>query len=215
MTNRRRNPWTEFAELLEGLSSEGSLEKKATVEAPEQFADSFEDEVDQTMYRGTLGLGLGQIGKFDEAERIIRASSYVQERADYWLKLAEQQFKAGAREGALDSLHQSEEDINSLRTDYVAERAHVLAHKAKLLDSFGLSDEALAVWNRAICVARDGQETNPNSSDCSGVLANIVSFLIELGRLDLARSVADSITPRFPSRRQHAHTLIDKASSRR
>ena len=204
----RRNPWHEFAELLEALAAEGSLERKNTIKALEQLADSFEDEADRTMYRGELGLALGRIGNFAEADRILSLAEYAQEKANYWLRLAEQQFQAGERDGALNSLRRSEEAIDSLRAEYLAERAEVLAHKAKLLEDFGLADKALDVWNKAIRLAQDGQEANPNSSDCSAVLVNVTRLLTELGHTEMARSVADSITTRFPSRREHAHRLI-------
>jgi tetratricopeptide (TPR) repeat protein len=212
VTTQRKNPWLEFANLLEGLAVQGGLKRRATVEALERFADSFEDPIDQTIYRGALGLSLGEIGDFAGAERIIAKSSDAQERADYWLRLGEQQLKAGQQEGALKSFRLAETDIETIRSDYRAERAHVLSEEAKLLDQYGLHREAAAAWDRAIGIARAGQETNPNGSDCSAVLVNIVDGLVKQQRLDLARSVADSITPRFPGRREHAFKLIERAS---
>lgn len=208
----RPNVLTKFRELVDVLVLDGTLKQANTIDALERLVSSLTDEIDRDCCSGELAIGLGRIGNFAEADRIIGQVEHHRDKADYWLRLAEEQFKAGEREGALNSLRRSEEVIDSLRADFFAERADVLSHKAKLLDDFELPDQALFVWNRAIEVAQSGQVANPSNPDCSAILANMAGSLAESGRLQLARSVADSIG--FPGKRELAHNLIDKASQK-
>jgi tetratricopeptide (TPR) repeat protein len=203
-------PWTKFAELLEALAVEGALNQTATADALEKFADSFLEDVDRDMYRGELSIGLGRQGNFSKAAQIIAKMENPQERAEYWRRLAEQQFQSDRRDDAQESLRRSEEAINSLAPNRNWERAEILSRSAKLLDDFELREEALTMWNKATNVARIGQTAGSDSSDCSAVLTTIAKQLAEGGRLELAKSVANSIT--IPGRRQLAHELIEKAA---
>jgi tetratricopeptide (TPR) repeat protein len=207
------SPWTKFDELLEALAAEGALNRTVTVEALEQFACSFPEDVDRDMYRGKLGVNLWRLGNLAKASEIIGAIENIHEKGEHWRKLAEEQFRANDRENAILSLRRSEEAINSLKPEHFWERAEVLSLNARLLEDFGLKEDALAIWNRAVEVAKNGQATGTDSSDCSAVLTTIAKLLAESGRLDLAKSVADSIT--IPIRRKLALELIEKASLRK
>lgn len=206
------NPWIKFHELLVALSAEGALKQAPTVAALEQFASSFSEDVDRDMYRGELGISLGRMGDAVKAGEIIGAMESPHERASYWSRLAEEQFKAGDEKDAVDSLRQSELSVNSLKPDEFWRRAEILCLNAKLLDDFKQQREALIAWGKAIDVARVGQARGPDSSDCSAVMATIAKLLAEAGRVELAKSVADSIA--IPGKRNLALQLIERASQK-
>ena len=204
------NPWRRFQELLDALAEEGTLQRTATVEALEKFASSFTENADRDMYRGELGVSLARAGSLDVAVKLIGGMENPHEKANYWRKLAEQQFKKDDRRRALSFLRDAEQAADSLGPDCFWQRAEVLSMNAKLLDDFNLDGEARSAWDGAISIARTGQAADPNSSDCSAVLVNIVRTLAELGQVELAQSAADSIA--IPARRKFAQELIERAS---
>ena len=207
---KRQNPWNEFAKLLEGLAADGALSRKTTVDALERFASSFDEEVDRSAYRGELGVSLGKVGAFAEAQRIISGVESHHDRAHCWRRLAQEQFTDGEVQGGLESLRRSADAIEALREEYSWERAEVFSLNAKLLDDFGLKDEALETWKRGLEVAKAGQDRGTDSSDCSAVMTTMAKLLAEAGRLELANSVAKAIA--VPGKRALAQELIDKAS---
>ncbi len=210
---KRPNILTAFAELLEALVERGDMGQRATTEALENLVSSLTDEIDRDCCRGELAVRLGRVNNFAEAAKLIDAIQNAGEQADFWRQLAKEQFKAGDHEGAFRSLRHSEEAIDTLRADYYRERADVFSLNAKLLDDFKLGERASETWNRAIQIAQTGQAADPNSSECSAALVNITGMLAELGRTELARTAADSIT--IPARRDFAYQLIEKASSQK
>jgi hypothetical protein len=206
----RPNLLTKFRELVDALTAEGALKQSETVEALSRLAASLTDENDRDFYHGELGISLGHTGDFAGAARLIEAVRSPHERAHYWRRLAEEEFKTGSRD-ALSLLLRSEESIDSLPADCYWERAEIISLNAKLLQDSKLGERASEAWSKAIRIAQKGQAAEPNGSDCSAVLVNIVGMLATVGHTELARSVADSIT--IPGRRKFAQELIEKASS--
>ncbi len=204
------NPWTKFQELLDALAAEGTLQRKATVQALEQFASSFTENTDRDMYRGELGVSLARAGELGLAANLIDGMENLHEKANHWRKLAEQQFKNDDTQSAFSFLRRVEQAADSLGPNCFWQRAEILSMNAKLLEDFNLSREARNAWDGAISIAKAGQVADPNSSDCSAVLVNVARLLAELGRMEFAKSVADSIT--IPARRNFANELIERAS---
>ena len=209
----RPNSWNYYARLLDGLAADSLLNKKATVEALERFASSFDEEVDRSLYRGDLGVTLARIGNFAEARKIIGAVEGHHDRAHYWRRLANEQFTFGDLPGGLQSLLLSAEAIEKLREEYSWERAEIFALGAKLLDDFGLKDDAIKLWQKSIDVAKAGQTHGVDSVDCSAIMTTMAKLLAEAGRFELAKSVADAIV--IPGKRVLAQQLIDKAVSQK
>lgn len=205
---KKTNPWIKFREFLDALASDGTLNRSATVKALEEFTQSFPDSVDRDVFGGELAVTLAGVGNFESAVRLIRAVEYSLERAEYWIKLASVQLKVGDYDKAFDSLGYSQDAVNSLPADQLAERAGTLSQTASLLEQYGFKDRARETWNRAIETARRGQAENPDRSDCSAVLGDITAALAALGYRELAKSVADSIA--IEGRRQHAREMIDR-----
>lgn len=93
----------------------------------------------------------------------------------------------------------SEAENAAKNVDSLWQRAELLHEIAKSLSAIGATHKAGEVWEKAISAAQNGESSmNPQEfSDAASVLSEITEYLASVGKIEWAKSVAESIKHDF------------------
>lgn len=162
------------------------------------LVQSLEDDTDRVLAFLRLTEALLREGSTDEAEQVVRAletslQDYAYERASAWRDIAEALVRNGQRDGALKTLLEAETVAQTV--DGAWQQAETLHRTANLFCAIDEHDEAQRIWDQAIAIARDGENSQllQDRLDCASVLREIAIDLVAFGDVSQAKEVAHSI----------------------
>jgi tetratricopeptide (TPR) repeat protein len=191
----------------------------ASLEAGVEITNSFEgeDEEWKDWYWSDLAKALSKLGEYDKATHVANSIEHKIEKAETFMTIATDLMTANQWAKAVIALNYSEVAAFDIAgEDYEKwQRAGVMAILGKQYEILGEHVRAQAIWKEAIASAQIAQNTdNPQEiHDCSSVLSEITTYLIEAGLIDLAKETAQSI--RNSGRRQGALSRVANSDERK
>jgi tetratricopeptide (TPR) repeat protein len=195
------------------------IEQKEThtvqaLEAGIEIVNSLKDEGDRDWYWAKFAKAFSQLGDYEKAKQVANPIQHKAERAETFLAIADDIIATQRPSHAFEALKEAESSAFEIEGESYPKwsRAEAMARIGRSYEKLGEHIHAQALWKEAIRSAQSGQnEDNPQELvDCSGVLLEITSYLIEAGLINLARETAQSI--QISSRREQALRNVDQVS---
>ena len=157
------------------------------------LALSIDDQEDRDLMLEFAAIALAEGARYDKSQQLLNQIIGAYEKAEGLTKLAASLISADQITNATAALRNAEDIAH--HTYYAWQTAELLdriAHTFLLLKQI---DEAMRVLERAISVARVGEENSniQDSMDSSSVLWSISQTLAQMGEREKAYEVANSI----------------------
>ncbi|HEY9284584.1 MAG TPA: hypothetical protein VIP46_14100 [Pyrinomonadaceae bacterium] len=182
----------EIEELLNKLRVENGVHSSRLDAAVKKVAQT-ETVEDRSWALLELAKVLADEGEWRKAEAIARSIIGGQERAIALYEIGRRQISRGLEEAGVALLVDAAVVAGPIQESW--QKAEILCHIAKWLAVVSKQDQARSMWNEAIAVARDGEQSHDlqDSIDCSSVLGEIALELALIGDVEKARKVARDI----------------------
>jgi len=199
--------FTEISDLIAVLSRSGVLKNPDVVDAFSNFARAMGDTEYRSHMLGELSVNLALNGEYDRAEQLVRMVEST-DKCEFLRRIAE--LEKRANDDARASRLFSEAVAAVYLHRFPTQQALALAEIARSLSEGASYAAADQVWQSAIQLATKAQRASgTDGPEAAGVLVNAVQALSKLGKIEMAKSVADSIT--FPELRERAHRALSEA----
>lgn len=182
----------EIEELLHKLRVENGVHSSRLDAAAKKVAQT-ETVEERSWALLELAKVLADEGEWRKAEAIARSIIGGQERAITLYEIGRRQISRGLEDAGVALLVDAAVVAGPIHESW--QKAEILCHIAKWLAVASKQDQARSMWNEAIAVARDGEQSHDlqDSIDCSSVLGEIALELALIGDVEEARKVARNI----------------------
>ncbi len=169
-----------------------------------------EDEEWKDWYWSEIAKAFSQLGKYDKAIQVATSIEHKIEKADTFLAIATDLMPTKQLDKTIMALTNAEKAAFGIEGERYEQwqRAETMGKIGKAYAIIGEHRRAQALWSEAIASAQFGQTLDNAQEiwDCSSVLSEITTYLIEAGLIDLARETAQSI--RIGGRREAALSKV-------